>query len=77
MARAPVFRTPSGNNDHRSAADRYAEQATHSSTDLPMTYNDGSHGGDYASQVDRYAPRPKLAAGGPHNRPARGHESET
>lgn len=45
---------------------------------------------DHRAQADEYAgargsdshanasyPRPKLDAGGPHNRPARGHETET
>lgn len=38
----------------------------------------GANYGGYCAQVDAYARKtPKLGAGGPHNRPARGHESET
>ena len=64
--------------DRKAQADRYAQEATRTGGSLPMTYNDGSYGGGYADQVNAYAQHtPTLGAGGPHNRPARGHESET
>lgn len=49
---------------NRAQADSYLPEGT-------------GHGGEHANQVNSYAPRPKLGAGGPHNRPAHGHESET
>ena len=50
--------------DHKAQADNYLPEGT-------------GHGGEHVGQVDSYAPRPKLGAGGPHNRGASGHESET
>ena len=35
------------------------------------------HGDEHSSAVDAYAPRPKLGAGGRHNRAASGYEYET
>lgn len=68
---------PSQPWDHRARADAYADQAARAGGPLPGE-NSNQRYGNYGPQVDGQAARPfRLNAGGPHNRPARGHESET